>query len=664
MIEEIEWKRANHFITVNQMAMQKTALLGYGASLRNANGDTRVARLDASSFPVNSGDLPKLVKQATASTASLVGGRSEYARPMKLDPPKLQRTEDLKAFRVALSGFITNQFGERSHCLHLVGRPDPENKDVTFEYTRKQDADTVDRAIATVLTGALAYGPGKSFLDPKLMLAGKGHEIFSSLTKHFEGLAAASAATLWNDLSAVTTRDSEHYNVAFTEIEQICDDLDIAGQTASDAMKAGQIERTFKGHWLYGEKVRLSSGTGVSFDGWRSAFAHVRRQWVQAKHESANATAVLNRNMRGGGRGSGGYRPQRPQAPRGDPRGDAPRSGANANSRGANGRGASANGRGGGFRGAGGRGGGNRGAGGHGGRGSGGGGGGRANSAAAAAYLAGHVEAAPTGAIGNPLELPAHNVVPGSEVEGHLAEEYDAESYGDESYLASEEYDQQDQWQDEYGNERGYMCTAENASVNLTSEGAFKSVDIVRADKLVCVDDDAELSVKKDSVTDAILIITQDRGAGEESAFAAAEDGSSKGVLDTGCTTTLTPHRDQLRNIRECKIKILLGNSSSVLATERGEIPMRIPDTGGAYHEIMHPAIYVKPCPTTLLSVDSLTQQGYTFHFGRSRACMMEEKFCPSVPPKVIALQRNGKLWELDYELQGVNSKGTDASPQ
>jgi hypothetical protein len=44
MVEEIEWKRANQFITMNQMAIQKTALIGYGASLRNANGDTRVVQ--------------------------------------------------------------------------------------------------------------------------------------------------------------------------------------------------------------------------------------------------------------------------------------------------------------------------------------------------------------------------------------------------------------------------------------------------------------------------------------------------------------------------------------------------------------------------------------------------------------------------------------------
>jgi hypothetical protein len=87
--------------------------------------------------------------------------------------------------------YFNNEGGHGSHCLDKAGRSNPLDKGKTFEYTRtKEGKDATDNAIATALcTSYIVIERCREvYLVPKLVAAGKGHEIFSTMVKAFEGL--------------------------------------------------------------------------------------------------------------------------------------------------------------------------------------------------------------------------------------------------------------------------------------------------------------------------------------------------------------------------------------------------------------------------------------------------------------------------------------------
>jgi hypothetical protein len=208
----------------------------------------------------------------------------------------------MKAFRTEICGFMTNECGSNSHCLHMVGRPDPENAETAFKYTRRhgEDADAVDGAIAIALSISLARGPAKAFLDPKLVSAGKGHEIMGNVVEHFENLGKSSVSTLWSDLTSQTTTEGEHYLTVFQRIESIRDDLESAGQTVEESVMTSAVETAFSGHRLYGNLIEIFLGDGITYEGWRSKFKARREHFKRSSSSNihtAPAVAALDSGM-------------------------------------------------------------------------------------------------------------------------------------------------------------------------------------------------------------------------------------------------------------------------------------------------------------------------------------------------------------------------------
>jgi hypothetical protein len=216
------------------------------------------------------------------------------------------------------------------------------------------------------------------------------------------------------------------------------------------------------------------------------------------------------------------------------------------------------------------------------------------------------------------------------------------------------ENDAQPEWHEEYAS----LMVSDNAVVNTNDTGSFVSVDITRSADKEVGDADA-VSVKTHSITMGVLTIANDSDltcpwyVSVQSAFLANadEEGFMKGTMDSGCTTSPTNNVEMLTNLRPCDIKIKLGDSRYTTATQRGDIAMVMKDATGAEEHFMHPALLVKECPVTLLSVSAFTKQGYDFHFGRNHACMTEEKVRPGMKSRSFPVESNGRLWELSFKL-------------
>jgi hypothetical protein len=674
MTDEVNWKLINQMLSPTQAAAQLTTLMDYKEQLVGVHGDATLCSLDSSRFKTEAcGDnLPTYVKNATEKVQAQLSGRSTVAKPLRMNIPRLTRKEDLVSFRLELGAYFNNEYGQESHCLDKVGRPNPLEKGKTFEYTRAKGTDATDNAIATALCTSLSKGEGKVYLVPKLVAAGKGHEIFSNMVKAFEGLNTKKIPSLKIDFNDVRHREGEHYSVCFSEMEKLRDELSDAGEVLSEYELSLQVEIAFAHHKLFGKLVDAQHAGALSFEEYKVKFEDVRSRYNTMQRHAGAKVASYKGGMRGGAKGSGGWRSSKGA-------GGGKGYGGGKGAGGGKGYGGGGKGYGGGGKGAGG----GKGYGGGGkgyssdskgawrgtgkgtskGAGKGGKGYGRAYLTDTECYIA-TGETVVGNYIGDPAPEQEYSVESGTDVSAYIAEDesewYDPENEDAEAESAwYAENDAQPHWHEEYAS----LMVSDNAVVKTNDAGSFVSVDITRSADKEVGDADA-VSVKEHSITMGVLTMANDPDLkcpwydSVQSAFVANtdEEGFMQGTMDSGCTTSLTNNVEMLTNLRPCDIKIKLGDSRYTTATQRGDIAMVMKDATGAEEHFMHPALFVKECPVTLLSVNAFTKQGYDFHFGRNHACMTEEKARPGMKSRLFPLKSNGRLWELRFKLQGTTS--------